>query len=196
MSPVSPGPITRTVRQALILELLEQNLVSSQMQLSELLKNKGVEITQGTLSRDLDELGAKKIRPDSGRAFYAVGNTEETIAPTTVGTREKLRKMLDDLLVSSDHSGNIAVLRTPPGAAAFLASFIDRVSMDEVVGTIAGDDTVFVLARDPLTGKELVDLLNVREGEKLHYDQPCSPRIFRWPRHLRCYPIPGENDRW
>ena len=162
MSPVSPGPITRTVRQALILELLEQNLVSSQMQLSELLKNKGVEITQGTLSRDLDELGAKKIRPDSGRAFYAVGNTEETIAPTTVGTREKLRKMLDDLLVSSDHSGNIAVLRTPPGAAAFLASFIDRVSMDEVVGTIAGDDTVFVLARNPLTGKELVDLLNVR----------------------------------
>ena len=162
MRPVSPGPITRTVRQALILELLEQNLVSSQMQLSELLKNKGVEITQGTLSRDLDELGAKKIRPDSGRAFYAVGNTEETIAPTTVGTREKLRKMLDDLLVSSDHSGNIAVLRTPPGAAAFLASFIDRVSMDEVVGTIAGDDTVFVLARDPLTGKELVDLLNVR----------------------------------
>ena len=162
MSPVSPGPITRTVRQALILELLEQNLVSSQMQLSELLKNKGVEITQGTLSRDLDELGAKKIRPDSGRAFYAVGNTEETIAPTTVGTREKLRKMRDDLLVSSDHSGNIAVLRTPPGAAAFLASFIDRVSMDEVVGTIAGDDTVFVLARDPLTGKELVDLLNVR----------------------------------
>ena len=162
MSPVSPGPITRTVRQALILELLEQNLVSSQMQLSELLKNKGVEITQGTLSRDLDELGAKKIRPDSGRAFSAVGNTEETIAPTTVGTREKLRKMLDDLLVSSDHSGNIAVLRTPPGAAAFLASFIDRVSMDEVVGTIAGDDTVFVLARDPLTGKELVDLLNVR----------------------------------
>ena len=162
MSPVSPGPITRTVRRALILELLEQNLVSSQMQLSELLKNKGVEITQGTLSRDLDELGAKKIRPDSGRAFYAVGNTEETIAPTTVGTREKLRKMLDDLLVSSDHSGNIAVLRTPPGAAAFLASFIDRVSMDEVVGTIAGDDTVFVLARDPLTGKELVDLLNVR----------------------------------
>ena len=162
MSPVSPGPITRTVRQALILELLEQNLVSSQMQLSELLKNKGVEITQGTLSRDLDELGAKKIRPDSGRAFYAVGNTEETLAPTTVGTREKLRKMLDDLLVSSDHSGNIAVLRTPPGAAAFLASFIDRVSMDEVVGTIAGDDTVFGLARDPLTGKELVDLLNVR----------------------------------
>lgn len=162
MSPVSPGPITRTVRQALILELLEQNLVSSQMQLSELLKNKGVEITQGTLSRDLDELGAKKIRLGSGQAFYSVGNTEETATTTTVGTREKLRKMMDDLLVSSDHSGNIVVLRTPPGAAAFLASFIDRVGMDEIVGTIAGDDTVFVLARDPLTGQDLRDLLKIR----------------------------------
>ncbi len=156
------GPITRTVRQALILDLLEQNLVSSQMQLSELLKEKGVEITQGTLSRDLDELGAKKVRPDNGRAFYAVGASDETTAPTTAGTREKLRKMLDDLLVSSDYSGNIAVLRTPPGAAAFLASFIDRVGMDEVVGTIAGDDTVFVLARDPMTGKELGQMLSSR----------------------------------
>lgn len=66
---MSTSPITRTVRQALILDLLEHNQVSSQMQLSELLKAKGVDITQGTLSRDLDELGAKKIRPDSGRAY-------------------------------------------------------------------------------------------------------------------------------
>ncbi|AKK05850.1 transcriptional regulator, ArgR family [Corynebacterium mustelae] len=156
------SPITRTVRQALILDLLEQNLVSSQMQLSELLKEKGVEITQGTLSRDLDELGAKKVRPENGRAFYAVGSVEETTVPISVGTREKLRKMLDDLLVSSDYSGNIAVLRTPPGAAAFLASFIDRVGMDEVVGTIAGDDTVFVLARDPMSGRELAAMLSNR----------------------------------
>lgn len=132
------------------------------MQLSELLKEKGVEITQGTLSRDLDELGAKKVRPENGRAFYAVGSVEETTVPISVGTREKLRKMLDDLLVSSDYSGNIAVLRTPPGAAAFLASFIDRVGMDEVVGTIAGDDTVFVLARDPLSGRELAAMLSNR----------------------------------
>lgn len=155
-------PITRTVRQALILELLEQNLVSSQMQLSELLKLKGIEITQGTLSRDLDELGARKIRPENGRAFYSVGTGEEIAAMSNMGTREKLRRMLEDLLVSSDHSGNIAVLRTPPGAAAFLASFIDRVGMEEVVGTIAGDDTVFVLARDPLSGKELADILSNR----------------------------------
>lgn len=157
---MSTGPITRTVRQALITDLLEQNLVSSQMQLSELLKEKGIEITQGTLSRDLDELGARKVRPDNGKSFYAIGAIDDATALTTVGTREKLRKMLDDLLVSADHSGNIAVLRTPPGAAPFLASFIDRVGMDEVVGTIAGDDTVFVLARDPLTGKELGHILS------------------------------------
>lgn len=70
--------------------------------------------------------------------------------------------MLDELLVSTDHSGNIAMLRTPPGAAQYLASFIDRVGLKEVVGTIAGDDTVFVLARDPLTGKELGELLSGR----------------------------------
>lgn len=159
---MSNGPITRTVRQALILDLLEQNQVSSQMQLSELLKQRGVDITQGTLSRDLDELGAKKIRPNGGRAFYAVGTSEDAASSTTAGTREKLRKMLADLLVSVDHSGNIAVLRTPPAGAPFLASFIDRVGMDEVVGTIAGDDTVFVLARDPMTGKELGEFLSQR----------------------------------
>ncbi|ADK28752.1 arginine repressor [Corynebacterium pseudotuberculosis] len=161
---MSTSPITRTVRQALILDLLEQNQVSSQMQLSDLLKAKGVEITQGTLSRDLDELGAKKVRPEGGRAFYAVGAADEVAVPSTVGTREKLRKMLDDLLVSVDHSGNIAVLRTPPGGAPFLASFIDRVGMEEVVGTIAGDDTVFVLARDPMTGQELGEFLSQRRS--------------------------------
>lgn len=162
---MSTSPITRTVRQALILDLLEQNQVSSQMQLSELLKSKGVEITQGTLSRDLDELGAKKVRPDAGRAFYAVGPVDESAANAGAGTREKLRKMLDDLLVSTEASGNIAVLRTPPGAAPFLASFIDRVGMEEVVGTIAGDDTVFVLARDGMTGRELGNMLAQRKTQ-------------------------------
>lgn len=66
---MSTSPITRTVRQALILDLLEQNQVSSQMQLSDLLKAKGVEITQGTLSRDLDELGAKRFAPRAGVRF-------------------------------------------------------------------------------------------------------------------------------
>ena len=63
--------------------------------------------------------------------------------------------MIEELVVSVDHSGNIAVLRTPPGAAQYLASYIDRVGLEQVVGSIAGDDTIFVLARDPLTGEDL-----------------------------------------
>ena len=153
------APVTRTARQGKILEILGKTRVSSQVQLSELLLDEGVDITQATLSRDLDELGAKKIRPDQGRAFYVVGHVEKQLAAQLTGPKEKLRRMLDELVVAVDHSGNIAVLRTPPGAAQYLASFIDRVGLDETVGTIAGDDTIFVLAREPLTGRELGDLL-------------------------------------
>ena len=71
------------------------------------------------------------------------------------GPREKLRRMIEELVVSVDYTGNTTVLRTPPGAAQYLASYIDRVGLDEVVGCIAGDDTIFVLAREPLTGKDL-----------------------------------------
>lgn len=149
--------VSRTARQARILDILKKTRVSSQVQLSELLLDEGIDITQATLSRDLDELGAKKVRPDGGRAFYAVGYQEPAVSNELSGPREKLRRMLEELLVSVDHSANIAVLRTPPGAAQYLASFIDRVSMREVVGTIAGDDTVFVLARAPLTGEELAE---------------------------------------
>ncbi|WP_151530249.1 MULTISPECIES: arginine repressor [Corynebacterium] len=150
-------PVSRTARQARILEILNDSRVSSQVQLSELLLDEGIDITQATLSRDLDELGAKKVRPDGGRAFYAVGYQEPAASNELRGPREKLRRMLEELLVSVDHSANITVLRTPPGAAQYLASFIDRVGMHEVVGTIAGDDTVFVLAREPLTGVELAE---------------------------------------
>jgi transcriptional regulator, ArgR family len=157
-----PIPVTRTARQALIVRILDRQRVTSQVQLSELLLDEGVDITQATLSRDLDELGARKVRNDGGRAYYAIGPVDSSGREDLRGPQEKLRRMLDELLVSTDHSGNIAVLRTPPGAAQYLASFIDRVGPREVVGTIAGDDTVFVLARDPLTGKELGELLGSR----------------------------------
>ncbi|BAU95753.1 arginine repressor ArgR [Corynebacterium suranareeae] len=161
-TPENLNPVTRTARQALILQILDKQKVTSQVQLSELLLDEGIDITQATLSRDLDELGARKVRPDGGRAYYAVGPVDSTGREDLRGPSEKLRRMLDELLVSTDHSGNMAVLRTPPGAAQYLASFIDRVGLKEVVGTIAGDDTVFVLARDPLTGRELGELLSGR----------------------------------
>lgn len=157
-TPPMSNPVSRTARQARILEILGKSRVSSQVQLSELLLEDGIDITQATLSRDLDELGAKKIRPDNGRAFYAVGPMETDLSTSPHGPREKLRRMLDEMLVSVDHSGSIAMLRTPPGAAQYLASFIDRVGLNEVVGCIAGDDTIFVLAREPLSGADLGDI--------------------------------------
>ncbi|MBZ8177199.1 arginine repressor [Corynebacterium poyangense] len=152
--------MSRTARLALIAELLQRTRVYSQVQLSELLLDEGIDITQASLSRDLDELGAKKVRPRrGGRGFYTIGETDQSQPEVVTGPRLKLQRMVDELVVSIDHSGNIAVLRTPPGAAQYLASFIDRVGMGEVVGSIAGDDTVFVLAREPMTGAELGKLL-------------------------------------
>lgn len=149
--------ITRTARQGKILEILAKTRVSSQVHLSELLLDEGIDITQATLSRDLDELGARKIRPDNGRAYYAIAGAEADAEAGPGGPREKLRRMLDELVVSVDQSHAVVVLRTPPGAAQYLASFIDRVGLDEVVGCIAGDDTIFVLAREPLTGAQLAE---------------------------------------
>lgn len=154
------GSTSRTARLDRISTLLSTTRVYSQVQLSELLLDEGIDITQATLSRDLDELGAKKVRPKKGgRGFYAIGEVEQRLAETLTGPRVKLRRMMEELVVSFDHSGQTAVLRTPPGAAQFLASFIDRVGMTEVVGTIAGDDTVFVLAREPLNGEDLCTIL-------------------------------------
>lgn len=151
-------PATRTARQARIVDILDNHRVSSQVQLSKILLDEGIEITQATLSRDLDELGAKKVKLASGRAFYVIGDHEQQFPTQLHGPRDKLRKIIEDLLVSIDAAGQLAVLRTPPGGAQYLASAIDKATLREIVGTIAGDDTIFVLARDPLDGTDLADL--------------------------------------
>ena len=153
-------PTTRNARQAKILEILDRNRVTSQVQLSQLLLADGIDITQATLSRDLDELGAKKVKRDGGRSYYMVGGELEQFEDQVGGPREKLRRMLDELVVSHDSSGNIAMLRTP--AAQYLASFIDRVGLHDVIGCIAGDDTIFVLAREGVTGADLAVTLTTR----------------------------------
>lgn len=122
--------------------------VGSQRQLLGILVNRGIDVTQATLSRDLVDLGAKKVRV-GGEVYYSLSDDVRVDGP------DKLRRVLGELLVDHDHSGNIAVLRTPPGAAQYLASILDRSDVNRVVATIAGDDTVFVLAREPLSGKEL-----------------------------------------
>jgi len=111
-------------------------------------------VTQATLSRDLEELGALKLRGvDGGAPIYRI--PEDGGPRPMAGGTSRLARLLAELLLSYDGAGNLAVLRTPPGAAQFLASAIDRASLPDVVGTIAGDDTILVVARDGLNGARL-----------------------------------------
>ncbi|MEZ0363188.1 arginine repressor [Mycobacterium sp. pUA109] len=147
--------ITRVGRQARIVAILSAAAVRSQGELAALLAAEGIEVTQATLSRDLEELGAVKLRGvDGGVGVYVVPEDGSPVRGVTGGT-ERVSRLLGELLVSADASGNLAVLRTPPGAADYLASAIDRAALPDVVGTIAGDDTIFVVAREPMTGAEL-----------------------------------------
>ncbi|KZS75925.1 arginine repressor [Mycobacterium kansasii] len=147
--------VTRAGRQARIVAILSTQPVSSQSELAGLLAGEGIEVTQATLSRDLEELGAVKLRgADGGVGVYVVPEDGSPVRGVTGGTG-RLSRLLGELLVSTDASANLAVLRTPPGGAHYLASAIDRAALPYVVGTIAGDDTVFVAAREPMTGAEL-----------------------------------------
>ncbi|MBI3215960.1 MAG: arginine repressor [Mycobacterium sp.] len=146
---------TRAGRQARIVALLSAQPVHSQSELAALLAAEGIDATQATLSRDLEELGAVKLRgADGGVGAYVVPEDGSPVRGVSGGT-ERVSRLLGDLLVSTDASGNLAVLRTPPGAAHYLASAIDRASLPYVVGTVAGDDTILVVAREPMTGAEL-----------------------------------------
>jgi transcriptional regulator of arginine metabolism len=150
---------TRAGRQARIVAILSSASVRSQSDLAALLAAEGIEVTQATLSRDLEELGAVKLRgADGGAGVYIVPEDGSPVRGVSGGTA-RLSRLLGELLVSSDASANLAVLRTPPGAAHYLASAIDRAALPYVVGTIAGDDTVFVAAREPMTGAELAHTL-------------------------------------
>lgn len=150
---------TRAGRQARITELVTRRAVRSQAELLALLAADGISVTQATLSRDLDELGAVKLRGvDGGAPSYVIPEDGSPVRAVEGGT-VRLARLLTELLVSADASGNLAVLRTPPGAAHFLASALDRTALTDVVGTIAGDDTIMVVAREPRTGAELAQRL-------------------------------------
>jgi transcriptional regulator of arginine metabolism len=150
---------TRAGRQARIVAILSSASVSSQSELAALLADEGIEVTQATLSRDLEELGAVKLRgADGGVGVYIVPEDGSPVRGVSGGTT-RLSRLLGELLVSSDASANLAILRTPPGGAHYLASGIDRAVLPFVVGTIAGDDTVFVAAREPMTGIEVAEAI-------------------------------------
>lgn len=150
---------TKTARHALIAEILTHRAVRSQAELSEALAERGLNATQSTISRDLDELRAHKVRGPEGTAIYALpveGGGSETTTPAGVeelGAR--LQRWCAEVLVTAEAAQNLVVLRTPPGAAHILASALDHAVLPEVLGCIAGDDTVLVITRDDAAAEGL-----------------------------------------
>ena len=186
-------PATKAARHARIAATLGQpgQPVRSQEELAERLAGVGIKVTQATLSRDLDELGAIRLRGQGGELIYALPPDPADIAadqhaarqsalagpataagpavaagPATAGPATAgLARVAADLLLSAEASGNLVVLRTPPGAAQLMASVIDRTGLPAVLGTVAGDDTVLVVARDPDGGDALAAaLLGLADG--------------------------------
>ena len=155
--------LSKQQRQHRIIQMLEQHPVTSQGQLVELLAATGVEATQATVSRDLEEIGAVKVRAGGGESVYAVPELpKDRVAP-----EEHLRRVLGDWVVEVAASANLVVVRTPPGSAHVVASALDRAGLTEVVGTVAGDDTILVVAAERVGGSKLAGRLADLAGLEL-----------------------------
>lgn len=151
---------TKQQRQQLIVQLIAANHVASQPELQQLLKKKKVEATQATISRDLDELGAVKVRVAGGESRYAIPEYE----PARVAPGDQLRRVMSEWVAEVAVSGNIVVIRTPPGCAHVVASALDRSGNAALLGTVAGDDTVLCVASESAGGKGLARLLRQLAG--------------------------------
>ncbi|MEO7428531.1 MAG: arginine repressor [Acidimicrobiales bacterium] len=150
--------LAKPQRQHRIAKLLGEQAVTSQTHLVELLAADGVRATQATVSRDLDDLGAIKVRVPGGETVHAIPEL-----PTDQRAPEDhLRRVFGDWVVEVAHSGNLVVLRTPPGSAHVVGSALDRSGLPEVLGTVAGDDTLIVVVTEEAGGanvaRQLADL--------------------------------------
>jgi len=143
--------ISKRARQKRIIAIITKRNVASQEELSELLDLEGVAVTQSTLSRDIRELGIVKSR----------GRYQVAPLRNNVPSPESVRRMFQQFLLQSDVSGNILMLRTPPGSAHSLGVVLDTLEWPEILGTVAGDDTVFVLLRNQRLGGKV--LRRIRE---------------------------------
>ena len=164
------GLISKTARHAKIITLLEQHEVRSQTELAELLADDGVQVTQGTLSRDLVEIGALRVRSSGGHLVYAVpgeGGDRTPHVGEFASFEGRLARLCAEILVSAEASANLVVFRTPPGAAQYFASAIDRVGWESILGTIAGDDTILLITRNPGGGDAIAEqfLIMSRTGK-------------------------------
>jgi len=125
-----------------------------------MLKDQGIEATQATISRDLEELGAVKIRVAGGDSIYAIAE----YAPARVAPSDQLRRVMAEWVAEVTSSGNLVVVRTPPGCAHVVASALDRSALSGLLGTVAGDDTIFCVAAEDIGGAGLAEELRSLSG--------------------------------
>jgi transcriptional regulator of arginine metabolism len=137
---------TKFDRQGAILRLVQEQRLSTQEEVAEALRRQGLEAVQATISRDIAQLGLVKVRDEGGRLVYALPGAAD------LDRLSELTSALRRWAVSLDPSANLLVIRTPPGCANALARVIDEARLPDVLGTIAGDDTITVIARDGVQG--------------------------------------------
>lgn len=148
-----------TARRAKAIALIKSGKIHSQGDLVRELKKAGFEVTQATASRDLEEIGAIRGRTSNGDLTYQVNSSEDQALSHSM-------PLPADLIISVEASANLAVVRTPPGGAQFLASALDRSANPSIIGTIAGDDTVLVVSRKATGGAALAKELRALTGKK------------------------------
>ena len=138
-------------RQSKILELITKKEIETQEELAEGLKSMDIDVTQATISRDIKELRLIKTMSKTGKHKYS------TIGQSQEGITDRLNKIFENSVISIDNAMNIVVIRTIPGAAQICASAIDNLGLEEIGGTLAGDDTVFVAIRSLEAVEEVLD---------------------------------------
>jgi transcriptional regulator of arginine metabolism len=151
---------SKVQRQGAIARLIGQHAVSNQPQLVDLLAGEGIAATQATVSRDLEDIGAVKVRVPGGETVYAIPELE----PQRLAPEDQLRRVMGEWVADVRNSGPIVVVRTPPGCAHVVGSALDRSALTGVLGTVAGDDTLMVIADEELGGVELAARLRDLAG--------------------------------
>jgi transcriptional regulator of arginine metabolism len=160
---------TRAARHQRIADILSRHHVHSQGELLEHLAQDGLEVTQATLSRDLVELGAVKVREGRTLVYAVPGAGGDRTPRAAVGAHElsaRLRRLCEELLVTAEASANLVVVRTPPGAAGYLASAIDHADQGDILGTIAGDDTIMIITVGDRAGEAVAGRLLSLAGSR------------------------------
>jgi transcriptional regulator of arginine metabolism len=151
---------SKVQRQQAIAKLIGKHAVTNQPQLVDLLAVDGIAATQATVSRDLEDLGAVKVRVPGGETVYAIPEYE----PARLAPEDQLRRVMGEWVAEVKRSGDLVVLRTPPGCAHVVASALDRSGLEGVLGTVAGDDTLLCVAEEDLGGEALAARLRDLAG--------------------------------